>query len=130
MQATPKLLRINALLVGASGVALAAKHAKTDDASFHVGDLEVFPAQLRARRGDDQIELSLREVKILQLLHARKGQVVDRDTFFNECWGLDFIPNSRTLDQHISKLRKRIERNHKNPAIIQTIHGAGYRFDG
>ena len=109
---------------------LAAKHAKAVDSSFYMGDLEVFPAQLRARRDDDQIDLSLREVKILQLLHARKEHVVDRDTFFNECWGLDFMPNSRTLDQHISKLRKRIERDHKNPAIIQTIHGVGYRFDG
>ncbi len=39
------------------------------------------------------------------------------------------MPNSRTLDQHIAQLRKRIEPDPKNPAIVQTVHGAGYRYD-
>lgn len=95
---------------------------------FRLGDIEVVPAELRARRGDDTIELSLRDVSILALLHRCKGEVVTRDTFFNECWGLDHVPNSRTLDQHISQLRKRIERDPKRPAIIRTVHGAGYRY--
>jgi DNA-binding response OmpR family regulator len=49
--------------------------------------------------------------------------------FFNKCWGLDHMPNSRTLDQHIAQLRKRIEIDPKNPAIVQTVHGVGYRYD-
>jgi DNA-binding response OmpR family regulator len=92
-------------------------------------DLEVLPAELRARRGDEVIDLSLRDVKILELLHRLVGQVIDRSTFFRECWGLDHIPNSRTLDQHISQLRKRIERDPKEPRIIRTVHGVGYRFE-
>ena len=95
---------------------------------FHMGDLEVMPAQLRARRGDTIIELSLRDMRILTLLHRNKEAVVDRDTFFNECWGLDYAPNSRTLDQHISQLRKRIESDPQNPIIIRTVHGVGYRY--
>jgi DNA-binding response OmpR family regulator len=91
------------------------------------GDLEVYPAQLRARRSDHQIELSLRDVKILQLLFRNRGKVIDRDTLFNECWGRGYFPNSRTLDQHISKLRKLIEVDAKNPEIICTVHGVGYR---
>ena len=97
---------------------------------FRLRDLEVFPAELRARRGEHQIELSLRDVKILQLLHSRCGQVVDRDTLFNVCWGRDYLPNSRTLDQHVSKLRKAIERDPRNPEIIATVHGVGYRYEG
>ncbi|MES2933039.1 MAG: response regulator transcription factor [Pseudomonadota bacterium] len=93
------------------------------------GDLELFPAQLRARRGESQIDLSLRDVKILQTLFQQRGQVVDRDTLFNLCWGRDYFPNSRTLDQHISKLRKLIELDAKNPEIICTVHGVGYRYD-
>jgi len=58
------------------------------------------------------------------------GSVVTRDAFFRQCWGLKNIPNSRTLDQHIAQLRKRIEIDPKNPAIILTVHGAGYRYDG
>lgn len=98
--------------------------------SFVMGDLTVYPAELRARRGETVIELSLREVKILRLLHDRRGQVLDRDTLFNHCWGRDYLPNSRTLDQHIVKLRKAIEHDPRQPAIIQTVHGAGYRYDG
>lgn len=98
--------------------------------SFCLGDLEVFPAELRGRRGDEQIELSLRDLSILQLLHDRKGEVLDRNTIFNHCWGEDYFPNSRTLDQHISQLRKRIEADPKKPRIILTVHGAGYRYEG
>jgi len=98
-------------------------------ASFTLGDLTVDPAELRARRGQEVIELSLREVKLLELLQRNPGVVLDRDRFFNEVWGYDHMPNSRTLDQHISKLRKRIERDPKNPVIIQTVHGVGYRWE-
>ena len=97
---------------------------------FQIGDVTVFPSELRARRGDEAIDLSLREVRILELLHAEKGRVVDRRTFFERCWGLSYLPNSRTLDQHVSKLRKRIERDPKNPTIIRTVHGVGYRYEG
>jgi DNA-binding response OmpR family regulator len=98
-------------------------------ASFRLGDLEVFPAELRARRGNDTIELSLRNVKLLELFHHNPGAVLDRNTIFNACWGVDYLPNSRTLDQHISKLRKCIELDPKNPKIIHTVHGAGYRYE-
>lgn len=97
---------------------------------FKMGDLGVFPSELRARREGATIELSLRDVRILELLHRHQGEAVDRETFFNECWGLDHMPNSRTLDQHISQLRKRIEKDLKNPAIIRTVHGVGYRYEG
>lgn len=100
------------------------------EAPFVIGDLELFPSELRARRGEDVIDLSLRDVQILQLLFEQKGKVVDRNTLFNVCWGIDYLPNSRTLDQHISQLRKKIEHNPRQPAIICTVHGVGYRYDG
>ncbi|MCA9545384.1 MAG: winged helix-turn-helix domain-containing protein, partial [Myxococcales bacterium] len=71
----------------------------------------------------------LRDVAILRVLHRERGRVVDREMFFRECWGYDHLPNSRTLDQHISKLRRRVERDPKQPALIQTVHGVGYRFE-
>lgn len=95
---------------------------------IRLGDLELFPDQLRARRGQQQIELSLRDVKILQYLFQQRSKVVDRDTLFNVCWGRDYFANSRTLDQHISKLRKLIEVDAKNPEIVCTVHGVGYRY--
>jgi len=97
---------------------------------FQMGDVTVYPAELRARRGDETIELSLRDVKVLELLHSHRGRVLDRNTILNCCWGEDYFPNSRSLDQHISQLRKRIEIDPKSPAIIRTVHGAGYRYEG
>ncbi len=98
--------------------------------SFKMGDIEVFPRQLRARRGTQTIELSLRDVSILELFYSHRGEVLDRNTILNHCWGEDYLPNSRTLDQHISQLRKRIEISPKQPTLIRTVHGAGYRFEG
>jgi DNA-binding response OmpR family regulator len=94
-----------------------------------LGDLEVYPEELRARREERRIDLSLRDVSILELLHDNRGKVVDRNTLFDHCWGQTYLPNSRTLDQHISKLRKLIEKDPQNPEIIRTVHGVGYRHD-
>lgn len=94
------------------------------------GELELFPAELRARRGAEVIELSLRDVRILTLLHKQRGKVVSRDELYDQCWGRTHIPSSRTLDQHISKLRKAIEADPRNPSIVETVHGIGYRYDG
>ena len=94
-----------------------------------LGDLEVYPEELRARREEHRIDLSLRDVSILELLHSNQGKVVDRNTLFDHCWGQSYLPNSRTLDQHISKLRKLIEKDPQNPEIIRTVHGVGYRYD-
>ncbi len=102
-------------------------HEETD--AFTMGDLEIFPAQLRARRGSETIDLSLRDVKILRALHRNRGRVLDRRALFACGWGIDHLPNSRTLDQHISQLRKRIEVDPQEPKIVQTVHGVGYRFE-
>ncbi|MCA9412388.1 MAG: response regulator transcription factor [Candidatus Omnitrophica bacterium] len=98
--------------------------------SFRMLDLEVHPKELRAYRDGAPIDLSLRDTKILQLLYSRKGNAIDRDTLLDECWGMDYFPSSRALDQHISQLRKRIELDPKDPKIIRTVHGVGYRYDG
>jgi DNA-binding response OmpR family regulator len=82
-----------------------------------------------AYRGDEAIELSLRDVKILQLLFRNRGKAMARDAILDNCWGVDYFPNSRALDQHISQLRKRVERDPAKPEIIRTVHGVGYRFE-
>lgn len=96
---------------------------------FTIGDLVVLPAELRARRGDETIDLSPRDVAILQLLADNPGKALDRNLIFNHAWGEDHFPNSRTLDQHVSQLRKRVESDPKTPRLICTVHGVGYRYD-
>ncbi len=108
---------------------LAQQAAGAENESFQLGDLTVLPRELRAKRGEQVIDLSLRDVSLLRLFSQNAGKVLDRGIIFNICWGLDHIPNSRTLDQHISQLRKRIEIDAKEPQIIRTVHGAGYRYE-
>ncbi|MCD0459757.1 response regulator transcription factor [Roseiconus lacunae] len=99
------------------------------DEPFRMGDLEVLPKELRARRQDDTVTLTRREVLILQTLAAKPGEVITRRELFQLAWEDDHLPNSRTIDQTISQLRKRIERDPKHPKIIHTVYGVGYRFE-
>ena len=93
-----------------------------------MNDIQVFPDQLRAKRGDNVIDLSIRDIDILTVLFENKNTPVTRYELFNQAWGFDHMPNSRTLDQHISQLRKKIELDPKSPKIIETVQGIGYRY--
>ena len=77
-----------------------------------------------------EIDLSKRELTLIQLFYQHPGEVLSRDTLLNEIWGINYFSTTRTLDQHIAKLRKKIEINPANPKIITTVHGVGYRYEG
>ncbi|MGC4016725.1 MAG: response regulator transcription factor [Luteolibacter sp.] len=95
------------------------------------GPWTVQSRHLRAIHDDGRsIDLSPREVKILNLLASRIGEVVNRDELLNQCWGLEHYPESRTLDQHMLNLRKKLEADPSKPSLIETVRGAGYRFPG
>jgi len=96
--------------------------------SFAMGSITVYPKELRAERDGGMIELTPREVAILTLLHERRGEAVDRDTLLDRCWGMDYFPESRTLDQHIAKLRKKLGDDPAEPRVLETVRGVGYRF--
>jgi DNA-binding response OmpR family regulator len=104
--------------------------AGAPDAEVCLGDLRINPKELRAYRGDSVIELSTRDLKVLSLFAANPGKVLNRDELFDAGWGMDFLPSSRSLDQYISQLRKKIELDPKHPEIIKTVRNAGYRFPG
>jgi two-component system, OmpR family, alkaline phosphatase synthesis response regulator PhoP len=95
---------------------------------FKIADLSIYPSELKAKRGNLEIELSPRDIRILKLFSTNQGKVLDRDKIYDAGWGVSHMPNSRTLDQHISQLRKRIEKDPGNPEIIHTVHNAGYRY--
>ena len=108
---------------------IARNGAKPSEAEFLMDDLRIVPAELRAYRDTTEIQLSPRDLKVLRLLFDRRDKIVDRNMLADEVWGVDYFPESRALDQHISQLRKRIEKDPANPRIIRTVHGAGYRFE-
>lgn len=100
------------------------------DASDHftLDDLTVRPRALVAERAGKTIELTPREVSMLRLLHDHRGEAVSRDAFLDTCWGVDYFPDSRTLDQHIFLLRKKVEADRANPTLIQSVRAVGYRY--
>ena len=102
-------------------------HPSSCDESFPIHDLTVFPDKLLAQRQQTTIELTPREVQMLQLLAKNEGKPVSRDVFLDTCWGQDYFPDSRTLDQHIATLRKKVEIDSTHPTLIQTVRGIGYR---
>lgn len=104
------------------------RSAPRDDAGhFRFGDLTIRPRALMAERDGEGIDLTPREVSILQLLHDHRGEAVSRDALLDSCWGRDYFPDSRTLDQHIFLLRKKIESDPAAPSLIHTVRGIGYR---
>jgi DNA-binding response OmpR family regulator len=94
---------------------------------IQMSDVVIWPDELRAEQGGRGIELTLREVKMLLLLEERRSLPVSRNEFLDRCWGMDYFPDSRTLDQYIHMLRKKIE---SGGELIETVRGVGYRFRG
>ena len=73
--------------------------------------------------------LTARELKLAEVFAARPGEVLTRDALLNAVWGVDYFGTTRTLDQHVAQLRKKIEAAHGAPSAIATVHGVGYRYD-
>jgi DNA-binding response OmpR family regulator len=71
-----------------------------------------------------------REMKLLEAFAARPGVALTRDQLLNAAWGIDYLGTTRTLDQHVAQLRKKVEPDPENPRVLLTVHGVGYRFAG
>lgn len=74
------------------------------------------------------VELSLKEFELLYLLAKNRGIVYSRDRLLEKIWGYDFEGETRTVDVHVSNLRKKIEKDDSNPEIIKTVRGVGYKI--
>ena len=81
-----------------------------------------------AYKGDEVINLSTKELQVLQFLIQNEGTVVSRDQLLNEVWGYDVYPDTRTVDNFILNLRKKIEEDPAKPKHLITTYGAGYKF--
>lgn len=82
----------------------------------------------KAERNSLPIDLSAREYRLLKCLIAKKGNVVTRDELLDEVWGYNTYPTTRTVDNHIARLRQKIETKKTSPEHILTVHGVGYKF--
>ncbi len=73
--------------------------------------------------------LTAREMKLLETFWGHPDEALQRDTLLNLAWGINYQGTTRTLDQHIAQLRKKIEPDPTTPQIITTVHGVGYRYE-
>lgn len=100
--------------------------------SFSFGDCTVDPKRfcVDITRGSstEHFELTSREAELLCWFYANTETVHTRDALLERFWGVSYGGTTRTLDQHIAKLRQKIEKDPANPHHILTVHGAGYRF--
>ena len=95
---------------------------------FVIGGAEVDTKRFRLVKGSEVLPLSAKEIKLLHYFSEHPDEVLGRDRLLNAVWGVDYFGTTRTLDQHISQLRKKIEKDPKNPEVIATVHGVGYRY--
>ena len=101
-----------------------------DLARYVMGDVTLDLKSFQVIRAGKAAPLTAMEAKILQYLIARRGEVVSRNKLLDEIWGYDVYPTTRTVDNLVMKLRKKIEKNPDTPRVLLTVYGAGYKFVG
>jgi DNA-binding response OmpR family regulator len=95
---------------------------------FTFGVAEIDTRQFRAKTGKKTRNLSAREIRLLKLFYTHPNEVLTRDQLLNLAWGIEYYGTTRTLDQHIAQLRKKIEPDPAHPSVIITVHAIGYRY--
>ena len=92
------------------------------------GDARVDFTSMEASRAGKPVEMTAQEFKLLKFFASSPGMVHSRDSLLNEVWGYQNYPSSRTVDNHVLRLRQKLEPDPANPRYFLTIHGAGYKF--
>jgi DNA-binding response OmpR family regulator len=95
---------------------------------FAFGEIALDFEKFEATRGGKPFELTPREFKMMRLFCEEPGRAVSRNELLDKVWGYDAFPTTRTVDNHIVKLRKAIEPDPANPVHIVSIRGVGYKF--
>ena len=101
-----------------------------DIQAYSFGDIELDFGKYQATRAGEPIDLSPREFEMLKYFIQHKGEAVTRDQLLDEVWGYDDFPLTRTVDNHIAKVRQKIEKVPTEPEYIITVHRVGYKFLG
>ena len=114
------LARVHAVLRRARGPKLA-NHYAFDDVAVDFAKMEL------TRKGE-MIPLTPQEFKVLKYFIGNPERVISRDELLNEVWGYHCYPSTRTVDNHLMKLRQKLESDPLNPKHFKTVHGAGSKF--
>jgi two-component system response regulator RegX3 len=107
------------------GVAVSEHHEEI----LHVGPVRLDAGRREVAVDDIPVELSRKEFDLLSLLMSHSGQVVTRDGCIDRLWWDQELTDTRTLDTHIKRLRRKIEPDPTNPRHLVTVRGVGFRFE-
>lgn len=97
---------------------------------YPIGDAAVHFSKRRIVRGSDSHELTEKEIGMLKLLIEAQGEPVKREQFLDRVWGYEAYPSTRTVDNFVLALRKKLEADPSNPAHLLTVRAYGYRLVG
>jgi two-component system response regulator MtrA len=94
---------------------------------LRIGDVEIRPDEGVVRRAGTEIHLTRTEFRLLAELAAAGGRVVTREELLQRVWGYDYFADTRLLDVHIRRLRRKVERDPDEPTTVLTVRGSGYK---
>jgi len=98
--------------------------------SFEFGGWEIDNSALKAKQGKNEAAITKREALMIQYFAANPNRIISRDEIYEKVWEDEVSEfGTRTVDMHIAKLRKKIEADTNEPAIIKTVRGAGYIYE-
>ncbi len=101
----------------------------SDEDELHAQDVRVDVAAHRAFQGERELHLTAKEFDLLRILVGALGTVVSRETIMREVWGSDPNGSTKTLDMHVSWLRRKLGDDANDPRYITTVRGMGFRFE-
>ncbi len=121
--------RIRAVLRRAQVQAISAEVVSADSARpVEVGDVLIDPQGHEVRVRGEIVRLPLKEFDLLRVLISNAGRVVTRDDLIEQVWGMDYVGDTKTLDAHIRRLRRKVETEPSDPQRIVTVRGVGYKY--
>ncbi len=115
-------------LLGVLGKAVERFKGPSGESTVAFGDVTINFTAMEALRKGEPVVLTAMEFKTLKYFIQNAHRVISRDELLNEVWGYENYPCTRTVDNHILKLRQKLERNPSRPVHFRTMHGAGYKF--
>ena len=102
---------------------------KQEENKTSFGEIVIDFDKHQVKKNGEGVELTLKEFELLSILCRNKGRVMTREYLLDKIWGYEYVGETRTVDVHIRHLRKKLEKDDKNPKYIQTVRGIGYRFN-
>jgi two-component system response regulator MtrA len=96
---------------------------------IQVGDLEIDPVGFRVTRAGDELSLTATEFRLLLELARRPGQVFTRELLLDRVWGYEYLGDSRLVDIAVQRLRAKVEAIPREPRLVTTVRGVGYRLE-